>query len=45
MPLFDYQKLIYDALQKSKYVWIKKSTGLGATEFLFRHIAWLLSIN
>jgi hypothetical protein len=40
-PLFDYEKGIYDALQETKYVWIKKATGLGITEFMLRYIAWL----
>src|SRR5215211_1311252 len=40
-PLFDYEKEIYDALQQTKYVWIKKATGLGITEFMLRYISWL----
>ena len=40
-PLFDYEKEIYDALQQTKYIWIKKATGLGITEFMIRYIAWL----
>src|SRR5215203_7414565 len=40
-PLFEYEKEIYDALQEIKYVWIKKATGLGITEFMLRYIAWL----
>src|SRR5215210_4641366 len=40
-PLFDYEKEIYDALQQTKYIWIKKATGLGITEFMLRYIAWL----
>jgi hypothetical protein len=44
-PLFDYEKEIYDALQETKYVWIKKATGLGITEFMLRYIAWLCLRN
>jgi len=40
-PLFDYEKEIYDALQQTKYIWIKKATGLGITEFMLRYTAWL----
>ena len=40
-PLFDYEKEIYDALQQTKYVWIKKATGLGITELMLRYISWL----
>jgi hypothetical protein len=40
IPLFDYEQLLYDTLQTHKYVWIKKATGLGITEFMLRYIAW-----
>jgi hypothetical protein len=40
-PLFDYEQLLYDTLQKHHHVWIKKATGLGITEFMLRYIAWL----
>jgi hypothetical protein len=41
MPLFDYEQEIYDALQKSKHLWIKKATGLGITELFLRLMSWL----
>jgi hypothetical protein len=41
MPLFDYEQEIFDVLQVTKHVWIKKATGLGITEFMLRYIAWL----
>jgi hypothetical protein len=52
-PIFDYQKILYDALQisdyvnslrhdfKHKHLWVKKATGLGVTEFFLRLMAWL----
>jgi hypothetical protein len=40
-PLFDYEKMLFDTLQKHKHVWIKKATGLGITEFMLRYMAWL----
>ena len=40
-PLYDYQKIIYDALDNHKHVFIKKSTGLGISEFFLRYICWL----
>jgi hypothetical protein len=52
-PLFDYEKILYDALMqgqtfrlpsndfKDKHLWVKKATGLGVTEFMLRMIAWL----
>jgi hypothetical protein len=56
-PLFDYEKLLYDSLLdndyynplhhafKHKHLWIKKSTGLGVTEFFLRLMAWLCLRN
>jgi hypothetical protein len=40
MPLLPYQRTLYDSLQNHKHVWIKKSRGIGVTEFLLRYIAW-----
>jgi hypothetical protein len=40
MPLLHYQKTLYDSLQDHKHIWIKKSRGIGVTEFLLRYIAW-----
>jgi len=41
MPLFDYEKILYDSLQESKYLFCVKATGIGITEFVLRYIAWL----
>ena len=50
-PLFDYEKMLYDALLisqyhnhpplrfKEKHLWVKKATGLGVTEFFLRYMA------
>jgi hypothetical protein len=43
-PLYDYEEIIYDSLignGSSKHLWIKKATGLGASEFMLRFMAWL----
>ena len=56
-PLFDYEKMLYDALFisqyhnppplrfKEKHLWVKKATGLGVTEFFLRYMAWLCLRN
>ncbi len=41
MPLFDYQKILLDSLLQTKYIWLKKSTGIGATTLFLRWMAWL----
>jgi hypothetical protein len=55
--MFDYEKLLYDSLLvadfynglhhafKHKHLWVKKSTGLGVTEFFLRLMAWLCLTN
>ena len=40
-PFFDYEQTIYDTLEKTKHLWVKKATGLGITEFTLRYMAWL----
>jgi hypothetical protein len=52
-PMFDYEKLLYDALLvpensnplnhgfKYKHLWAKKATGLGVTELMLRLMVWL----
>jgi hypothetical protein len=56
-PVFDYEKILYDSLLdnnhsnilnhsfKQKHLWVKKSTGLGVTEFFLRLMAWLCLRN
>ena len=40
-PLFPYEEILYNTLQNHKHVWVKKSTGLGITEFILRYMVWL----
>jgi hypothetical protein len=43
-PFYDYQQIIFDLLitqNSNKYLWIKKATGLGVSEFMLRFMAWL----
>ena len=40
-PLFDYELSLFNALAKHKYIWVKKASGLGVTEFMLRYMAWL----
>jgi hypothetical protein len=53
MPMFDYERSLYDALLvpensnrlnhdfKHKRLWVKKAAGLGITEFMLRLMVWL----
>ena len=40
-PFYDYERIIFDFLIANKNIWIKKSTGLGITEFMLRYMIWL----
>jgi hypothetical protein len=40
-PLFDYQKLIYDKLQETNFLLIRKAAGIGGTELLLRYLCWV----
>ena len=39
-PIFDYEKLIYDAIEQNQNIWIKKSRGIGVTTFVIRYLVW-----
>ena len=52
--MFDYEKILYDSILvndvsnhsfKHKYLWVKKATGLGVTEFFLRLMVWLCLRN
>ncbi len=38
--MYDYEEELLDTFTRHKKIWIKKSTGLGITEFIIRWIAW-----
>ena len=44
-PLYDYQQKIIQALSETKFLAIKKATGIGASELLLRYMAWLCLRN
>jgi len=39
-PIFDYQELIYNAIENNYNIWILKARGIGVTTFLIRYLAW-----
>jgi hypothetical protein len=42
LPLFDYEQTLLDTLEhESKYILVRKSTGLGLTTLFLRWMAWL----
>jgi hypothetical protein len=39
-PIFDYEQLIFDAIEQNQNIWILKSRGIGVTTFMIRYFAW-----
>lgn len=39
-PLFDFQAIIFDTVERNQNVWIKKARGIGLTTFILRYLAW-----
>jgi hypothetical protein len=39
-PIFDYEKLIYDAVEQNQSVWILKSRGIGLSTFMLYYLTW-----
>jgi hypothetical protein len=35
--MFDFQELIFDALEQNQNIWIKKARGIGLTTFMLRY--------
>jgi hypothetical protein len=40
-PMFPYEQELYDALQNYRDICIKKSRGIGGSEFILRYLIWL----
>jgi len=43
--MMPYEKEWYDALEKSRYLWVKKAAGMGATTFFLGYMVWLCLRN
>jgi hypothetical protein len=44
--IFDYEKLLFDAIENNQNIWVLKSRGIGFTTFMIRYLAWkILSSN
>ncbi len=39
-PIFDYEELIFNTIEKNQNIWIKKARGIGVTTFLIRYLVW-----
>ena len=39
-PIFDYELDVVKAIEQHRNIWIKKASGIGATELILRYLAW-----
>lgn len=39
-PIFDFQTIIFDTLERNQNIWIEKTNGIGLTTFMLRYLAW-----
>ena len=49
-PMYEYEHRLFDMMinatkTEERFIWVKKATGLGITEFVLRMMAWLSLIN
>ena len=42
--MFDFEKLIFNAIEENQNIWIKKARGIGVTTFLIRYLVWKILI-
>jgi hypothetical protein len=39
-PIFDYERLIFDAIENNQNIWILKARGIGLTTFMIYYLTW-----
>ena len=44
-PIFDYELGVIDKIEENRNVWIKKASGIGATELILRYLTWKILVN
>ena len=44
-PIFDYELDVIDNIENYRNVWIKKASGIGATELILRYLTWKILVN
>jgi Terminase large subunit, T4likevirus-type, N-terminal len=43
--IFDYELDVIDKIQNHRNIWIKKASGIGATELILRFLTWKILVN
>ena len=44
-PIYDYEIDVIDKIEKNRNIWIKKASGIGATELILRYLTWKCLVN
>jgi hypothetical protein len=44
-PIYDYELDVIDKIQYNRNIWIKKASGIGATELILRYLTWRILVN
>ena len=44
-PIYDYELDVIDKIEYNRNVWIKKASGIGATELILRYLTWKILVN
>jgi Terminase large subunit, T4likevirus-type, N-terminal len=44
-PIFDYELDVINKIENNRNIWIKKASGIGATELILRYLTWKILFN
>ena len=43
--IYDYELDVIDKIENNRNIWIKKASGIGATELILRYLTWKILVN
>jgi Terminase large subunit, T4likevirus-type, N-terminal len=43
--IYDYELNVIKAIENNRNIWIKKASGIGATELILRYLTWKILVN
>lgn len=44
-PIYDYELGVINKIENHRNIWIKKASGIGATELILRYLTWKILVN
>jgi hypothetical protein len=44
-PIYDYELDVIDKIENHRNIWIKKASGIGATELILRYLTWKILVS